>query len=161
MSAPLRGEFDPISLLLPGLITGPNTTETLRGGRRLRPRHRGAEVTQQPDTARSYTLTIICPRPQSTARDDWHIQPERIATTVGHFFADAELTLTPKTVRLRARWTGHLGNLDLRQRSMAAAMSCLALDVPRDREGPYLPLPEVQVSEVACPSGSQPDRLRR
>ncbi|WP_404974763.1 hypothetical protein [[Kitasatospora] papulosa] len=43
MRVPLRGEFDPISLLMPDLIIAPDTTETLRGGRRLRPRHRGAD----------------------------------------------------------------------------------------------------------------------
>lgn len=110
-------------------------------------------MTQQPDTARSYTLTIICPRPRSTARDDWHIQPERIASTVSHFFADAELTLTQRTVRLRARWTGDLGNLDLRKRSMAAAMSSLMLDVPRDHEGAYLPLPvRTDLRETTTPA---------
>jgi hypothetical protein len=102
---------------------------------------------------RAYELTVVCPRPRSTARDDWHVQPRRIASTLAHFFADAELTLTPRTVRLVTRWTGQLGDLDERQRRLATVLCCLRLDVPRDHRGDVLPLPvRIEVRESAAPT---------
>ncbi|MFD8820814.1 hypothetical protein ACFV1C_00345 [Streptomyces sp. NPDC059605] len=112
------------------------------------------------DPARLYELTIVCPRPQRTAPDDWHIQPERIASTVASFFVDAELTLTPRTARLHIRWTGHLGDLTEKQRRMATVLSCLRFDIARDHTGNLLPLPvRTEIREViTAPATEEPGR---
>jgi hypothetical protein len=99
--------------------------------------------------ARLYELTIVCPRPRRTARGDWHIQPDRIASTLAVFFVDAELTLTPRTVRLHVRWTGQLGDLAEKQRRMATVLSCLRFDITRDQTGDLLPVPvRTEIREV-------------
>ncbi|WP_424863081.1 hypothetical protein [Streptomyces sp. MMS24-I29] len=110
--------------------------------------------------ARLYELTIVCPRPRRTAPDDWHIQPERIASTLAAFFADAELTLTPRTARLHVRWAGQLGDLTEKQRRMATVLSCLRFDIARDHTGDLLPVPvRTKIREViTAPATEEPTR---
>lgn len=106
---------------------------------------------------RQYAVTITCRRPANRARDDWHVQPERIASTMAIFFGkSAELTLTPRRARLCAPDLQHLPDIPAWEARMAEVMHCLYLDVRRvggTFSGHYeLPAPvrvEISVTETA------------
>lgn len=80
--------------------------------------------------SRRYAVTITCRRPANRARDDWHVQPERIARTTAIFFGkSAELTLTPRRARLSAPDLAYLPDIKAWEARMAEVMHCLYLDV--------------------------------
>lgn len=108
-------------------------------------------------TDRRYAVTITCRRPANRAVDDWHVQPERIASTTAIFFGKSvEMTITPRRVRLCAPGLQRLPDIPCWKRRMAEVMNCLYLDVRRvggDIGGHYeLPAPvrvEISVTETA------------
>lgn len=89
-----------------------------------------------------YTLTITCGRPANRARDDFHVQPERIARALATFIGgDAALTLTPSTAHLNVSDLTQLPNPKYWQQRMGEVLDCLWLDVPRIRGDYQLPPP--------------------
>lgn len=89
-----------------------------------------------------YTLTITCRRPANRARDDFHVQPERIARVLATFIgSDAELTLTARTARLNVSALAQLPNPKYWQQRMGEVLDCLWMDVPRVRGDYQLPSP--------------------
>lgn len=100
--------------------------------------------------ARRYTLTITCGRPRSRACDDFHVQPERVAQTVAAFIGDdAELALTPRTVRLHVTDLGRIPDLDVWRSRMALVLDGLWLEVARVRGELCLPAPaRFEIREV-------------
>lgn len=88
-------------------------------------------TTQTAEAARQFTLTISCPRPRNRAVDDFHVRPDRVASTIAAFVSgEAEMTLTARTVRLRVAGLRHLPDLLFWHRRMAEIMRSLFLDVP-------------------------------
>jgi hypothetical protein len=97
-----------------------------------------SERPTMPDTAvaRRYTLTITCRRPRNRASDDWFIRPAHVAKTLAIFVGgDAEMTFTPRTVRLRVADLRQLPDVARYHGSMAVVMDCLRLDVHCDARG--------------------------
>ncbi len=101
--------------------------------------------------ASSYTLTIACRRPRSRAVDDFHVQPDRVARTVATFIGeDAELTLTPRTIRLTVTGLGQMPNPKYWQQRLGEVLDCLRLDVPRTRGEYQLPPLRFDIRETAA-----------
>ena len=100
-----------------------------------------------------FTLTITCRRPRSRAVDDFHVQPERVVRTVAALVGTgAEVTLTPRTVRLCVTNLRHVPDLEFWRRRMASLLDGLWLDVPRVRGVCQLPAPariEIREAELA------------
>ncbi|MCQ9178939.1 hypothetical protein KMT30_07815 [Streptomyces sp. IBSBF 2953] len=68
--------------------------------------------------------------------DDFHVRPDRVAHAVATFISgDAELTLTPRTARLRVSGLGCLPDLSLWHGRMAQVMDSLYLGVQRGARG--------------------------
>jgi hypothetical protein len=101
---------------------------------------------------RVYTLTIACRRPPNRMRDEWNLQPERIARTVAAFVGgDATLTLTPRTARLNATALTQLPNPQYWQQRMGEVLDGLRLDVPRIRGEYQLPGPvRIEIRETTA-----------
>lgn len=89
-----------------------------------------------------YTLTITCRRPANRARDDFHVQPKRVAHALATFIGGtAELTLTARTARLNVSDLTQLPNPKYWQQRMGEVLNCLWLEVPRVRGDYLLPSP--------------------
>jgi hypothetical protein len=91
---------------------------------------------------RRYTLTITCRRPSNRAVDDFHVQPERVASAVAALIGGkAELILTSRTARLEVAALEQLPNPRYWQQRMGEVLHCLYLEVPRVRGDYQLPSP--------------------
>jgi hypothetical protein len=92
--------------------------------------------------SRCFTLEIVCRWPRSRARDDWHVQPERVARTLAVFIGgDAEMKLTPRTVRLHGTSPHRISDVAYWHLRMALVMHCLRLEVPQVQGDFQLPAP--------------------